>query len=102
MSELTGKQKRHLRGLGQRLNALASVGKGGVSDEFLGGVRDLLEHAELIKIRLPAGPGKWRQAIADQIAEAVEAECIGVVGRTALLYRSNESLAEKHRIHLPR
>jgi RNA-binding protein len=99
MEEITGKQKRHLRGLGQRLDPRASVGKAGVTDAFVESVRVLLNKEELIKIRLPAGPGKWRQETAGQIAEAVEAICVGVVGRTALLYRPNEELAPKNRIH---
>ena len=101
MQELTGKQKRHLRGMGQRLDPRASVGKAGVSDAFVEAVRDLLSQEELLKIRLPAGPGKWRQATAGQIAEAVGAVCVGVVGRTALLYRPNDELAPKDRIHFP-
>jgi len=101
MLELTGKQKRHLRSIGQHLDARAAVGKGGLSDAFLESVRALLAHEELIKIRLPAGPGKWRSEVAAEIAEAVAAVCAGVVGRTALLYRPNEDLDDKKRIHLP-
>ena len=101
MQELTGKQKRHLRGIGQGLDALASVGKAGVSEAFVAAVSELLGRQELVKVRLPAGPGKWRNALADQIAEAADAACAGVVGRTALLYRPNETLQPKDRIHLP-
>ncbi len=101
MLEISGKQKRHLRGMGQRLDPLASVGKAGVSDPFIETVRNLLSQEELVKIRLPAGPGKWRKATAEQIAEAVGAVCVGVIGRTALLYRPNDELAPKDRIHFP-
>jgi len=101
MLELTGKQKRHLRGIGQGLGVLASVGKAGIGEPFVAAVRELLDRQELVKIRLPAGPGKWRNALAGQIAEAAGAVCAGVVGRTALLYRPNESLDTKGRIHFP-
>ena len=101
MPELTGKQKRHLRGIGQGLDVLASVGKAGVSEAFVAAVRELLGRQELVKVRLPAGPGKWRNALAGQIAESADAACAGVVGRTALLYRPNETLQPKDRIHLP-
>ena len=101
MQELTGKQKRHLRGIGQGLDVLASVGKAGVSEAFVAAVRELLQHQELVKVRLPAGPGKWRDALAGQIAESAGALCAGVVGRTALLYRPNETLQPKDRIDLP-
>ena len=66
--ELTGKQKRHLRGIGQRLEVRASVGKGGLSEGFYESLRGLLARHELVKIRLPAGPGKWRNAVAAEIA----------------------------------
>ena len=87
MLALTGKQKRHLRGIGQRLDVAASVGKGGLSEAFLDSLRRLLARHELIKIRLPAGPGTWRRSVAGEIAESVGCACAGVVGRTALLYR---------------
>jgi RNA-binding protein len=101
MQELTGKQKRHLRGIGQGLDVRASVGKAGVSEAFVATVRELLDRHELVKVRLLAGPGKWRDALAGQIAEAAGALCAGVVGRTALLYRPNETLEHKDRIHFP-
>ena len=101
MHELTGKQKRHLRGIGQGLEVRASVGKAGLSEGFAAAVRELLDQRELVKVRLPAGPGKWRDALAGQIAESAGAACAGVVGRTALLYRPNETLEPKDRIHLP-
>ena len=101
MQELTSKQKRYLRGIGQRLDVRVSVGKGGLSDAFLETVRGMLDREELIKIRLPAGPGKWRNAVATDIAESTDATCAGVVGRTALLYRPNDELEERKRINLP-
>jgi RNA-binding protein len=101
MQELTGKQKHHLRGIGQGLELRASVGKAGLSEAFVEAVRELLGRQELVKVRLPAGPGKWRDALAGQIARSAGAVCAGVVGRTALLYRPNESLDPKDRIHLP-
>ncbi len=101
MQEITGKQKRHLRSIGQRLDPRASVGKAGVSDAFIEAVRELLTKEELVKLRLPPGPGKWRQETAEIIAQGAQAVCVGVVGRTALLYRPNEDLAPKKRIHFP-
>jgi hypothetical protein len=60
MEELTGKQKKHLRGLGQRLEVGASVGKGGLSPGLVQGISGLLERPELVKVRLPAGPPQGR------------------------------------------
>lgn len=102
MDELTGKQKSHLRSLGQRLDPLLTIGKAGPTQAVAAAVGELLARRELVKLRLPAGPGPERRALADEIAAAAGAQCVGVVGRTALLYRPNESLAERDRVHLPR
>ena len=99
MSKLTGKQKRFLRGLGQRLSPAAVVGKGGLSDRAVGNVAHLLADHELVKVKLPEGPA--RKAVAAELALAVDAACVGVVGRTALLYRPGEQLAPDRRISLP-
>jgi RNA-binding protein len=102
MDELTGKQNSHLRSLGQHLEPLLTVGKAGLTEAVAAAVGELLARRELVKLRLPAGPGTQRRALAEELAAAVAAACVGVVGRTTLLYRPNESLADRHRVHLPR
>ncbi len=99
MSDLTGKQKRFLRGLGQRLLPVAVIGRGGLSDDSTGNVARLLADRELIKVKLPEGP--QRKDVAAELAVAVEATCVGVVGRTAVLYRPNDQLDPDERISLP-
>jgi len=99
MTELTGRQKRFLRSLGQRLSPAAVVGKGGLSGRAVGNVAHLLAQDELVKVKLPEGP--VRKVLAAELALAVDAACIGVVGRTALLYRPGEQLAPDKRIRLP-
>ena len=88
MQELTGREKRHLRGLGQGLRATCIVGKAGVTDATIADLARQLARRELIKVRLPAGP--QRKSTAERIAQALDAACIAVVGRTALLYRPQE------------
>ncbi len=77
------------------------VGKGGLADGVLESISAALGGRELVKIRLPAGSGGDRQELAIQIAETLEAECVGVLGRTALLYRPAEQLSADDRIQLP-
>ena len=98
MRELTGRQRRLLRSLGQRLSPAAVVGKGGLTDEAIGNVARLLAEHELIKVKLPEGP--VRKEVAAELAAAVDAACVGVVGRTALLYRPNERLSPEGRVSL--
>ena len=96
--ELTGPQKRRLRSLGHRLDVALTVGKGGLSEGVAERLRELFTRAELLKVRLPAGPPAQRQALAEELARAAGAALAGSVGRTVLLYRPNESLPPESRI----
>ena len=101
MKELTGKQKRFLRGLGQGLTCTAAVGKAGVSRGLAEDVRRQLDTRELLKVRLPAGPQPQRRRAADELAGAAGAECVGIIGRTGILFRPNEAIGQDARIALP-
>lgn len=99
MNELTGKQKRILRANAQLLSPVAVIGKGGLSEAAVQHVANLLGERELIKVKLPQG--EQRKLLAAELAAAVGAACIGIVGRTAVLYRANDQLDSAKRIHLP-
>ena len=90
MNELSSKQKRHLRGLGQKLSSAVVVGKAGLFDGLLKQVSELLDQHELVKIRMPAGDPADRKNSAAEIASATGANLITVVGRNALLYRPGD------------
>jgi RNA-binding protein len=98
---LTGKQIRHLRGLGQKLQPVVVVGKAGLTEGIVAATVEALDRRELIKVRLPVGPGPSRKAIAEELSHAAGAVCAGVVGRTALLYRPNAAGPDEQRVHLP-
>ena len=99
MDALTGKQKRFLRSRGQSLAPLVSVGKAGLTQAVLAALSDQLDRHELVKIKLPAGPE--RKVLAAKAAETLTATRVGVIGRTALLYRANNRLDDDKRIPLP-
>jgi len=101
MLELTGRQRRFLRGLGQGLQVVCVVGKAGVTEGFIDNVSRLLAAHELIKIRLAGGSGSDRKAVAARIADAVGAACVGLTGRVALLYRPRERTDARAPIRLP-
>ena len=100
MIELTGKQKRRLRSLGQRLQASVTVGKGGPSQEWLTNLSALLARHELVKVKLPAAASREREAMAEELAGQTGSACAGVLGRTALLYRPSPDLPADQRIRL--
>ncbi len=101
--DLTGKQKRFLRSLGQKLDPVVRIGHEGLTEGLLAAVSDALDRHELIKVRLPGDlqPAE-RRAAAALLTEATDSVSPGAVGGTVLLYRPNDELPQPQRIHLPR
>ena len=92
---LTAKQRQFLRGLAHPLSPVVRVGKGGVSDSVVAETKKSLDSHELIKVRID---GEDRDALAEKLAAATDAQIAGVIGKTAILYRARE---EKPKIKLP-
>jgi RNA-binding protein len=96
---LTGKQKRHLRGLGHHLSAVVQIGKDGLSPSLTVETDRSLESHELIKIKaLESCPDDIKD-IANSLARDTNSSLVQTVGRTALLYRRRK---EKPTIELPK
>ena len=87
MRDLTGKQRRHLRGLGQALRVTLNVGHEGVSDAVVAQADAQLEAHELIKVRVGDNAPDDRHQTAEDLAARTRAHLAQVIGRTALLYR---------------
>ena len=98
MTELTGKQRRHLRALGQRLTPVVHVGQDGVTDALVAHTNTELDLHELIKIRIGDNAPEDRHDIAAALAERTRSHLAQVLGRTALLYRGR---SEEPTIVLP-
>ena len=88
MTRLSGKQRRHLRALGQRLAATLHVGHEGVTDAVVQQADAQLTAHELIKVRVGDNARDDRHDVAEALAERTGAELAQVLGRTALLYRA--------------
>jgi RNA-binding protein len=82
---LTGRQRKHLRGLAHRLEPIVQVGHQGVTDGVLDAVDDALMTHELIKVRLHEPDDK--KAAAQEVADGTGAALCGLVGHTVILYR---------------
>ncbi len=96
---LTSKQRAYLRGLANTETPILHVGKGGLSDALLKQADDALEARELFKGKvLETAPVSARE-LAEEIAAAVRAEVVQVLGRTFVLYRAKE---KDPQIRLPR
>jgi RNA-binding protein len=85
---LTGRQRRHLRALGQRLAATLHVGHEGVTEAVVRQADEQLAARELVKVRIAENAPQDRHATAEALAARTGAALAQVLGRTALLYRA--------------
>ena len=86
---LTSKQRAYLRGLANGIPAIMQIGKGGISENLIKTVSDALEARELIKLTVLENAMETPRAIADELAETVDADVVGVIGRKVILYRES-------------
>ena len=97
--ELTGKQRRYLRGLGHSLDPIVQVGKEGVDDGLIKALDAALRDHELVKVRVGTEAPEDRHDAAEQLAGATRSSVAQVLGRTILLYRKR---AKDSKIVLPK
>lgn len=96
-SVLSGKQKRHLRGLGHGLKPIILIGKKEVDQALVTETDAALAHHELVKVKVLENCPLDRHEAAEALSEATGSEIAQVLGKTFLLYRA----AEKQVIVLP-
>lgn len=96
MSDLSGRQRRHLRGLAHDLEPVVHLGKGGLSADLVAQVDRALAAHELIKVRFVAGKEE-RRALAAELAARTGAALAGLVGHVAILFR-RQADPEKRRV----
>ena len=88
---LTGKQKRFLRAEAHHLDPIFQVGKGGVNDQMLSQLRDVLEARELIKVRILDNCEVDKKTVAEQLASGTRAELVQLIGLTVILYKESRN-----------
>jgi RNA-binding protein len=95
---LTGKQKRFLRSKAHHLDPIFQVGKGGVNENMIKQIDDVLEKRELIKVSVLQNCEDDRYDVAEQISEGARAELVQVIGHTIVLYKESK---ENKQLNLP-
>ncbi len=99
MGELKGSQRKYLRGAAHSYKPLVQIGKEGLSEGVLSAIDAAVEAHELIKVKIAAERDE-RERIVPVIEERLDCECVGTVGRMAILYREQPD-AEKRVIKVP-
>ncbi|HZK85144.1 MAG TPA: ribosome assembly RNA-binding protein YhbY [Desulfosporosinus sp.] len=96
---LTGKQKGFLRSMGNEMDPILQVGKGGITEAVITQTDEVLEVRELIKCRVLQNCSEEPKSVAAELAEHVQADLVQVIGRNFLLFRQSK---DKPVLVLPR
>ncbi|HYK73074.1 MAG TPA: ribosome assembly RNA-binding protein YhbY [Pseudoneobacillus sp.] len=95
---LTGKQKRFLRSKAHHLNPIFQVGKGGVNENMIKQINDVLEARELIKVSVLQNCDEEKDTVAEKLVSGAKAELVQIIGSTIVLYKES---VENKQIQLP-
>ena len=99
MGELKGSQRKHLRGIAHDYKPLVQIGKEGLSEGVIDAIDTALEAHELIKVKIAAERDE-RESFVPVIEQRTSCECVGTIGRMAILYRQHPD-PERRKVRLP-
>jgi RNA-binding protein len=92
---LTSKERAELRAEAHHLTALVHVGQHGLTPAIISTLDDALRTHELVKVQLGKQVDVTAREAAEQLAKAVRADVVQVIGKTTTLYRENRKLDKK-------
>jgi RNA-binding protein len=92
---MTGKEHAELRAHANRLTATVHAGQHGLTGALFHSLDDALRTRELVKVALGKQGDLSAKEAAGQLAAAVKAEVIQVIGKTVTVYRHNPQLERK-------
>ena len=92
---MTGKERAALRAEAHHLTPLVHVGHQGLTPSLFQALDDALRTHELVKVQLVKNADVTAKQAANELAEAVKAEVVQVIGRTTTLYRHNPELEHR-------
>lgn len=97
---LSSRARSYLRGIGNELTPVLTVGRGGLGPEIVKQLDGVLETRELVKGRLlpQDDPQLTAREAAETLALQTQADVVQVVGNNFLLYRRSR---KKPRLELP-
>ena len=94
-ASMTGKERAALRAHANRLSATVHVGQQGLTGALAKSLDDALRTRELVKVQLIKRADLSAKEAAAQLASAVHAEVVQVIGKTVTLYRHNPKIERK-------
>jgi RNA-binding protein len=92
---LTSKDRAALRAEAHHLSASVHVGQHGLTDAVRQTIDDALRTHELVKVQFTKNADVSAKDAANELAKAVSADVVQVIGKTATFYRENPELKRK-------
>lgn len=89
--ELSGRQRKQLRGLAHHLSPIVHIGHEGLSDGVVDALTEALDHHELIKARVLESAPHTPKELAKPLADRCGAHVAGTIGRIVIMYRRHKS-----------
>ncbi len=89
---MKGKDRASLRAEAHHLDIKVHIGHAGTTPALLGSLDDVLRTHELVKLQVAKAGELSAKDAARDVAEAMGAEVIQVIGRTFTLFRENPEL----------
>ncbi len=96
---MTSKQRAYLKSLASNEDTIFQLGKGGIDENFIKQVDSALEKREIVKIKTLESYIDGPHFAAGEIADAVGAEVVQVIGTKIVLYKESR---KNKKIILPR
>ena len=91
---MTSKQRAFLRSKASRLEAIFQIGKGGLNDNMLKSLSDVLDKRELVKITVLRNGEDEVKELMDELAQKLSAQPVATIGNKIILYRFSKELKE--------
>ena len=96
---ITSKQRAFLRSKANELDAIFQIGKGGINENLIAQLNDVLESRELIKIKVLETALMTAREASEAVCAATGAEPVQCIGTKFVIYRPN---SEKPALVLPK
>ncbi len=84
---LSSDNKKHLRGIGHKLNPVVTISNKGLTNTVLAELNRALNDHELIKVKLNTGDRDAKKIIILQVCQKLDAELVQTIGHVILLFR---------------
>lgn len=85
---LTSKQRSILKAIGNKLEPILIIGKGGITENVINQLDEALTARELVKVRALPHQDLEIKKIADELAQKTGADIVQTIGRIILFYRA--------------